>query len=178
MATGTPPDSAPPALIFIMCANRPGMVPQAPRVALLLAALLVAVALAGCSSSTSGGDGSGSGTGSASAYVKDARSDDFKEVHIVFTQVSVHRSADGNGTSNTTATGTATGVSTTVGNTTVSASATASATASGSAAPEAGWIVVFSDAAGVDVDLMNTTAPRPPSSARPTSPPATTIRSA
>jgi hypothetical protein len=135
------------------------MVPQSPRVALLLAALLAAVALAGCSSSTSDGDDGApsGGTGSASAYVKDARSDDFKEVHIVFTQVSVHRSGSTGNETNTTATGTATGVSTTVGNTTVSASATASATASESAAPEAGWIVVFSDAAGVDIDLMNAT---------------------
>lgn len=139
------------------------MVRKAPPVALLLVAAVAAVALAGCSSSTtSGGGGSGStsgGTGSASAYVKDKPSDDFREVHIVLTQVSVHRSggSDGNETSNTTATGTATGVSTTVGNATVSASATASGTVSGSTAPEAGWIVVFSDAAGVDVDLMNAT---------------------
>lgn len=115
-------------------------------------ALLIALALAGCSSSTSDDGGSpSSGSGSASAYVKDSPSNDFKEIHLVFTQVSVHRSADSNGTGNTTATG----VSTTVANTTVSASASANATAT--ATQEAGWIVVFSDATGVDVDLLNTT---------------------
>lgn len=140
-----------------MGANRHGMVPKALTVALLLAL----VALAGCSSSTDDGSTGSGGSGSASAYVKDKPSEDFREVHLVFTQVSVHRSGgsgdDGsdNGTA-TNSTGTATGVSTTVGNTTVSASATASATAT-SSAQEAGWIVVFSDPTGVDVDLLNTT---------------------
>jgi hypothetical protein len=129
---------------------------MAPK-ALPVALLLLAAALAGCSSSTSDDGSSSGGTGSASAYVKDKPSDDFREVHLVFTQVSVHRSAAGSeNETSTTAAGTATGVSTTVGNTTISASATASATAT-STAQEAGWVVVFSDAAGVDVDLLNTT---------------------
>jgi hypothetical protein len=126
---------------------------MAPK-ALPVALLLLAAALAGCSSSTS--DGDSSGTGSASAYVKDKPSDDFREVHLVFTEVAVHRSAGTENGTSTTATGTATGVSTTVGNTTISASATASATAT-STAQEAGWVVVFADATGVDIDLLNTT---------------------
>jgi hypothetical protein len=136
-----------------MAVNRPGMAPKALPVALLL----LAAALAGCSSSTD--DGGSGGSGSASAYVKDKPSDDFREVHLVFTEVAVHRSGgSGNGTSSTgstNSTGTATGVSTGVGNTTLSASVTASATETPT--PEAGWIVLFSDAAGVDVDLLNTT---------------------
>lgn len=118
--------------------------------------LLAALALAGCSANDDSPDG-GSGSGSASAYVKDAPSDDFREVHVVFTQVSVHRSGENEGNTTTTV-GTATGTSTAIGNTTVTASVSGSATAtSTNASHEAGWIVLFSDAAGVDVDLLNTT---------------------
>lgn len=121
-------------------------------------ALLLALALSGCSTSTDD-EGSGSGTGSASAYVKDAPSDDFSEVHVVFTQVSVHRSGGSDG--NMTSTSAATGISTSVGNLTATASATGSANATTTAVgSEAGWIVLFSDASGVDVDLLNTTGAR------------------
>ena len=129
-------------------------------------ALLIALALSGCSTNDDQGDSSTGGTGSASAYVKDAPSDDFAEVHVVFTEVAVHRSggSDGNTTTGN-GTGTSTGVTTSVGNTTVSGSVnatvsgSANATTSGSAS-EAGWIVLFSDASGVDVDLLNTTGAR------------------
>jgi len=60
-----------------------------PILALVPVLALLVTALAGCSS---GGDGS------ASAYVKDATSDTFSQVHLVITQVSIHQSSDGNAT--------------------------------------------------------------------------------
>ncbi len=51
--------------------------------------LVTTAALAGCVTS---------GTGSASIYVKDAATDEFDEIHVVFTKVSVH--AAGNDTDN------------------------------------------------------------------------------
>ena len=120
--------------------------------------LLIALALAGCSSADEapdGGDSGAAGDGSASAYIKDAPSDDFREVHVVVTEAKVHRSAvAGNGTS----TATATSTSTVVANTTVTAAANATATVG--TGGEAGWITLFSDAAGVDIDLLNTTGAR------------------
>jgi hypothetical protein len=123
-------------------------------------ALLIALALAGCSTSNDADGGDSGGTGSASAYVKDAPSDAFAEVHVVFTQVSVHRSGGDDSDSNMT---TSMGISTSVGNTTVSGSVNATATSANSTSDpgsEAGWIVLFSDASGVDVDLLNTTGAR------------------
>ena len=129
--------------------------------ALLLALSMTALVLSGCSQSDEGEEPAGS-TGSASAYVKDAPSDDFREVHVVFTEVSVHRSGGSVSNMTSTSVGTATGVSTSVGNVTVSASASATGSANGTGdeEPESGWIVLFSDASGVDVDLLNTTGPR------------------
>lgn len=49
----------------------------------LIACLLLSVALAGCTTED---------TGTASIYVKDAPVDEFDEIHLVFTQVEVHRS--------------------------------------------------------------------------------------
>jgi hypothetical protein len=122
-------------------------------------ALALAAALAGCTTPASEDDGgSPGGQGSVSAYVKDAPSDDFREVHLVFTQVQVHRSSGGGNETDSTATGTATGISTAVGNTTVTASVNATATSADTQG--AGWITVFSDPAGVDVDLLNTTGAR------------------
>ena len=51
----------------------------------LIAITLFAVALAGCTAS---------GSGTASVYVKDAPTDEFDEIHVVFTKVEVHRSGD------------------------------------------------------------------------------------
>lgn len=48
-----------------------------------LLAMLIAVALSGCSVAVEG-------VGSASIYVKDAVTDDFDELHVVFTEVRVH----------------------------------------------------------------------------------------
>lgn len=116
--------------------------------------------LSGCTRSD---DGAPASTGSASAYVKDAPSDDFRELHVVFTQVSVHRSGGSEGNASTSGVATATGTSTSVGNATLSVSATATASANGTSsqdAGEAGWATLFSDAEGVDVDLLNTTGAR------------------
>lgn len=137
------------------------------RFALPLIAALAFVGLAGCASD-SDSDGGSAGAGSASVYVKDAPADDFREVHVLVSQAAVHRSGgSGNDTGNTTVTGTgtstatATGTSTGLGNTSITASVSvsASATVSPSSGPanEAGWTVLFTSAAGVDIDLLNTT---------------------
>jgi hypothetical protein len=125
---------------------------------LVAVALLAALAFAGCSSSPSYNSGSSggttgsatSGTGSASAYVKDAPGSDFKEVHVVFTEVAVHRS--GNGTMDNGTMG-----NMTMGNGTSMPGMSDNGTGNGT---DGGWTVVFSDAAGVDVDLLNTTGAR------------------
>lgn len=122
-----------------------------PRPPVLLPSVVaLGLLLAGCSQASDEGDGGGAagGSGSASAYVKDAPSDDFREVHVVFTEVSVHRSGEGDN-------GSAPGVDTSTGTTTRAGNTTVSGGGSGS-----GWIVLFSDAGGVDVDLLNTTGPR------------------
>ena len=155
--------SEPPGSCFYIPRLWPTMAVRA-----LPVALLIALALSGCSTDTSddGGASSSGGTGSASAYVKDAPSDDFAEVHVVFTEVSVHRSGgDGDSDANTTTTfGTSTGFSTSVGNATVTGSVNATGTSSANtttaSGPSAGWIVLFSDTSGVDVDLLNTTGAR------------------
>ena len=77
-----------------------------------------------------------SGDGSASIYVKDAPADDFEEVHVVFTKVEVHAAGGDDGDDDNDEDGNATGNST------------------------AGWKVLFSDAAGVDVDLLNASGSR------------------
>ncbi len=59
----------------------------------LFTALLVTATLSGCTTE---------GTGSASIYVKDAPTDEFAEIHVVFTEVRVHASG-GNETDNSTA---------------------------------------------------------------------------
>ena len=145
---------------------------ERPHIAWLVAALM----LAGCAGMPSGQDsdqtttGGTGGTGSASAYLKDKPSDDFREVHVVVTEAKVHRSGgddDGNGTANATATGTSTavGTSTSVGNTTVSGGANVTATVppnstTTSGSPGAGWVTLYSDPQGVDIDLLNTTGAR------------------
>lgn len=62
------------------------------RNATLVAIAAIALALSGCTAN---------GTGSASIYVKDAPTDDFSEIHVVFTGVRVH--ASGNASENGTA---------------------------------------------------------------------------
>lgn len=53
------------------------------RLSLLAACLAAAFVLPGCASD---------GDGTASFYVKDAATDEFREVHLVITQVSIHQS--------------------------------------------------------------------------------------
>lgn len=130
--------------------------------ALALALSMTALVLSGCSQSDEA-EQQGGATGSASAYVKDAPSDDFREVHVVFTEVAVHRSGGSASNLTSTSSGTATGISTSVGNVTLSASATATSSAnatSSDSGSQAGWVVLFADASGVDVDLLNTTGAR------------------
>lgn len=74
----------------------------------LLCLAVTAIVTAGCTSPS---------TGSASVYVKDAPTDEFDEIHVVFTKIQVHASnASENGT---------------------------------------GWVTLFDNATGVDVDLLN-----------------------
>ncbi len=51
----------------------------------IVALLIVGVAFSGCMTE---------GTGSASVYVKDAPTDEFDEIHVVFSKVSVHKGGD------------------------------------------------------------------------------------
>ena len=67
---------------------------MAQRFAALAILTLLAAAVAGCSSS---------GDGSASVYVKDAPTDEFDEIHVVFTKVEVHASGSGGDDGNSTA---------------------------------------------------------------------------
>lgn len=62
------------------------------RLAAFAALALITVALSGCTAIE---------TGSASIYVKDAPTDEFAEIHVVFTEVRVH--ASGNASENGTA---------------------------------------------------------------------------
>lgn len=80
---------------------------------ILLSALVLATAFAGCTASEGG---------SMSIYVKDAPTDEFDEIHVVFTQVRVHAAGSGN--------------------------------ESDENATEAGWITIFENATGQDIDLL------------------------
>jgi hypothetical protein len=89
----------------------------------MLAILTLVAALAsGCTSPADG---------SASVYVKDAPTDEFDEIHVVFTQVSVHAAGDGDDDD------------------------------SGDDDNQtAGWKVLFDNATGADIDLLNVTGTR------------------
>ena len=97
------------------------------RVVLLSLALIVGFLSAGCSAPA--------GNGSASVYVQDAATDEFDEVHVVFTEVRVH-AAGGHDDANETDSSSHDDNST------------------------AGWKTLFSDSAGVDIDLLNVTGTR------------------
>ena len=105
----------------------------------LVGALLTALALAGCTST--------SGDGSASVYVKDAPTDEFDEIHVVFTKVEVHASGDGVDAEDAEADADADG------------NATAGAD-NATAGSSGGWKALFEDAAGVDIDLLNASGAR------------------
>jgi hypothetical protein len=118
--------------------NVRGRVGGMARFAALSALLLLVAALAaGCAAS---------GDGSASVYVKDAPAATFDEVHIVFTKVEVHAAGGDDDAEPEDAV---------AGN----ASADGNATADGNGT-SAGWKVLFSDSAGVDVDLLNASGAR------------------
>jgi hypothetical protein len=114
---------------------------------LRLSALLLLASLAGCA----GGDG---GDGSASVYVKDAVTDEFTEVHVVFTDVSVHRSGGGGDE------GTPTGSDNGTGNGTGGNSTLTGTNTTEDGGSQAGWMSVFHDDAGVHVDLMDASGAR------------------
>ena len=101
--------------------------------AMARSAILALLALAGV---LTAGCASSGGDGSASVYVKDAPADDFDEVHVVFTKVEAHAAGDSDDGDADGEDGNATDNST------------------------AGWTVLFSDAAGVDVDLLNASGAR------------------
>lgn len=90
----------------------------------LLALMLAGALLPGCF---------GDGQGSASVYVKDAPTDEFDEIHVVFTKVEVH-AADGDDDQD--------------GDDNASANQTA------------GWETLYDDASGTDVDLLNASGAR------------------
>ncbi len=56
----------------------------------LVAALMLAIGLSGCVGSSDAAE-----YGSASIYVKDAPTDEFQEIHVVFTSVEVHFAGNG-----------------------------------------------------------------------------------
>lgn len=102
----------------------------------------------GGTSSGSGDDGfmTESRASSASIYVKDAPTDEFSEIHVVFTKVEVHAAgdedADGNETSDD-------------GNETSEVdNETADDDANETDEDDGGWITLFENANGTDVDLL------------------------
>ncbi len=100
----------------------------------ILAGLVLLAALtSGCAASE--------GDGSASVYVKDAPTDEFDEIHVVFTKVQVHAAGSADGEEDDEDDGTD-GNETDDGNETGDGSS-------------AGWKVLFSSSSGVDVDLLN-----------------------
>lgn len=120
---------------------------------ILVAAVLVSAAFAGCAAT---------GDGSASLYVKDAPTDEFQEVHVVFTEAYVHEGgeegdnetddeeADGDGQENRPDSGPQT-------------EATFAQHGSRSGGQEnqfreaAGWIPLVDTTEGIDVNLLNAT---------------------
>lgn len=117
------------------------------RKALLFASLFLVTALAGC---TFPGD-DGDGTGSASIYVKDAPTDEFSEIHVVFTEVRVHRAeAEHSGASTSDSMG---------DNETMDDSM--DGMDDNETDDDGGdWVTVFENETGVDVDLLNTSGAR------------------
>lgn len=92
----------------------------------LLALLLAGALLPGCF---------GDGQGSASVYVKDAPTDEFDEIHVVFTKVEVHAAGGGDDESD-------------------------DDNASSNQTSSAGWRTLFDNASGADVDLLNASGAR------------------
>lgn len=83
------------------------------HLALFAVFALAATAFAGCTES---------GQGSASVYVKDAPTDEFDEIHVVYTKVEVSRAGDNE--------------------------------------TDGGWVTLFENATGADVDLLSANGSR------------------
>ena len=105
---------------------------MATRFAMFALMTLAAALAAGCTSP--------GGEGSASVYVKDAPTDEFDEIHVVFTKVEVHAAGDDGDDADDSEN------STTDDNET-----------DGDDNGTAGWRTLFEDSAGVDIDLLNAT---------------------
>lgn len=91
-----------------------------------MVALLAAPALAGCMANDDG-------EGSASFYVKDAPTDEFAEIHVVFSSIEVHKAGGSDDDE-------------TESNETKDKSAS-------------GWMTVYENATGADIDLLAASAP-------------------
>lgn len=118
----------------------------------LVAVMLVASAFAGC---MQGGDGS------ASVYVKDAPTDEFQEIHVVFSEVYVHEGGE-DGDENETEDG-ADGQDRDGGQQGGPSDGdvqTAAQHTSRQFNEDAGWIQVAGEGGDVDVDLLNATGTR------------------
>ncbi|HUR25590.1 MAG TPA: DUF4382 domain-containing protein [Candidatus Thermoplasmatota archaeon] len=127
---------------------------MATRFAMFALVILAAALVAGCTAPEAG-------QGSASVYVKDAPADEFDEIHVVFTQVAVHAAGSGDddddeddSDENETddAEGNETDEDDSDGN------ETDDDQDDGDRA--SGWKVLFSDASGSDIDLLNATGTR------------------
>lgn len=120
----------------------------------IVAAVVLASSLAGCATS---------GEGSASLYVKDAPTDEFEEIHVVFTEAYVHEGGDeGNETEdeNETDAGGPPEGSGGPGGQGPQASFSQHGGSGGQEnrfSEQAGWITLASDADGIDVNLLNAT---------------------
>lgn len=104
-----------------------------------------------------------SGDGSASLYIKDAPTDEFSEVHVVFSQAYVHQAGEdggeetSDGEDNRPDSGGPSGE-----RSTATAGLTFQGPGSGGTQEnqfreEAGWLQIVSDSQGIDVDLLNAT---------------------
>ncbi len=122
----------------------------------IAAVAVLIVSMAGCL---------GGGDGSASLYVKDAPTDEFSEVHVVFSQAYVHQ-AGGNGGEEQAADGQEgrpSGGGSEAGSERIATMSLQGPGSGGQEAQfreEAGWLQIVSDSQGIDVDLLNATGTR------------------
>lgn len=117
---------------------------MATKFAMFALMTLLAALVAGCTAP--------GGEGSASIYVKDAPTDEFDEIHVVFTQVAVHAAGSSDDDN---------AVDDSDGNETDDApDGNETDDDQGEGNKTSGWKVLFSDASGVDIDLLNVTGTR------------------
>lgn len=123
---------------------------------IIAAIAVLVISMAGCM---------GSGDGSASIYVKDAPTDEFSEVHVVFSQAYVHQAGEDGGEAQA-ADGQQDPPSGGGSEAGTERTATLSLQGPGSGAQEdqfrkeAGWLQIVSDSQGIDIDLLNATGTR------------------